>query len=476
MLRQFLKDSFIYSLVNILTTGFGVIMMPIYTKNLSPSEYGVIDLITVFQSFAGILIGLEITQATAKFYGDLKNNEDELKTFISSCINFSLIGATIFFLFCLFFSSSISEWLFNTNAYKNIIIISAATFLLNRFFQIIIVVMKGMGKTKNVAIISLIGSLATLSLSIYYIVNLKTGVVGYFYSGLISSLILFIIVAFQFKKFIQFKLDISVIKKALSFSAPLVFSGLSLVILNYTDRILINKFMNIENVGIYGVAYRISSIMNIVLMGFTTALAPIVYSNYKDINTPKKIIEVFKVFLASILILATFVILFAKKIIITFTSESYNQSVGILPLLILMNIFAAVCYFFPGLYLKSKTKLIAVISLAGGLVNLILNFIFIPICGLAGSAYASALSYFLILFFSIYFSQKKYPIPYVFKEYLIPIFLFILVLLIANLDIISEHLNNFHRAIIFILFCLFFILNKFIDINKIKNELTKYLN
>ena len=76
MLRRFLRDSAIYGLAGILVRSVSLLLVPIYTRILSPTDYGIVDLITLFTAFVGVTVALEIGQSLARYLPDADSNEE----------------------------------------------------------------------------------------------------------------------------------------------------------------------------------------------------------------------------------------------------------------------------------------------------------------------------------------------------------------------------------------------------------------
>ena len=97
MIKEFFKNSFIYTIGTVLTRGIGIILVPIYTRYLSPAEYGIIDLFMILGSIIALTIALEIHQAVVRFYQD---TEDEIKKmqYVSSAFMFSIFIYSLYFL------------------------------------------------------------------------------------------------------------------------------------------------------------------------------------------------------------------------------------------------------------------------------------------------------------------------------------------------------------------------------------------
>ena len=101
MLKSFFKNSVIYTLGHVLSSGIAIFLLPIYTRYLSPAEYGVIDLFIVIAAIVNLTIALEISQGIARYYQEAKN-EKEKRKYTSSAFWFTILVYSLFF-FSLFF-------------------------------------------------------------------------------------------------------------------------------------------------------------------------------------------------------------------------------------------------------------------------------------------------------------------------------------------------------------------------------------
>ena len=110
MLQAFLKNSLIYTLGHVLTSGIAIFLLPIYTRYLSPAEYGVIDLFIVIAAIVNLTIALEISQGIARYYQEAKN-EKEKTEYTSSAFWFTVLSYLLFLFLCLIFSETLTFWL-----------------------------------------------------------------------------------------------------------------------------------------------------------------------------------------------------------------------------------------------------------------------------------------------------------------------------------------------------------------------------
>ena len=92
---KLITSSGIYGIVQILQKSIGLILIPIYTSLLSPSEKGITDVITTIVAFLSIFYSLSINSAVIRFYVDYKNDSKKLKDFWGTCISFVIINSLI---------------------------------------------------------------------------------------------------------------------------------------------------------------------------------------------------------------------------------------------------------------------------------------------------------------------------------------------------------------------------------------------
>ncbi len=98
--------------------------------------------------------------------------------------------------------------------------------------------------------------------------------------------------------------------------------------------------------------------------------------------------------------------------------------------------------FAPGLGIAKKTKIVMFISFLSALINVILNFILIPIYGLEGAAFATLISAFLVFVIRLYASNQHYKIPYVFDKLVISFLISLVVAYILHIGLVEISIIN----------------------------------
>jgi O-antigen/teichoic acid export membrane protein len=263
-------------------------------------------------------------------------------------------------------------------------------------------------------------------------------------------------------------------KYILVFCLPLIPHFLSTQILSRIDRIMIEKMCDISSVAYYSLAYSVSMLMTIVSEAIHNSYIPYTYQCIRD----GKIDKIKKTSTNLILLVAGMnflLILFAPEAIRIFAPKEYLDAVYIIPAVsasvffaFLYNLFANIEYYY------GKTSYVAVASIGAAVINILLNYYFIPKYGYVAAGYTTLISYILYALGHFLFMRRvssKYAGGvkfYSHKSIVIISVLFILFILIII------PLYNFwlirYGLVLIVLILMFYHRNKWIDILKRKNS------
>jgi O-antigen/teichoic acid export membrane protein len=283
------------------------------------------------------------------------------------------------------------------------------------------------------------------------------------------------------KSFYAFRFDFAKLKQMLAFSVPLVPSSVGSLLMLYINRIAINSIMTLADVGIYGLAFRITSIMEIIMMGFRTALIPLIYNNHQKEETPEEIAKIFRYFVAFALIGVLFLSFFSHEIIVILSQPSYYSAANIVAIMAPAYVFSQMYIFTQGWAIAKKTKYFAFINIIGSIIAIGLNFSLIPVLGITGAAWANLITYILIFVASMVLSQHYYYVPHKWMGLLTALISFLgLYGLGTYLVPATGYLLNIAIKLLILLigtsFLIFIRLIEPGDIIKISSQLSRFIN
>jgi len=414
MVKRFFKDSVIYGLSNLLTRGLGFLLIPLYTRVFSPSDYGLVDILVVFASLANITVALEVSQAVARFFTDAETREQKT-AYASTSWWFTLAAYTAFLIVAMAFAEPISLWLLESNEKQNIFRVALGSIWVNGLFYLVQSQLRWELKSMNFALMSLVFTFVSLGTTVFLVLVPRWGVAsvfwGQFIGGIVGTILGFILVRQSYR--LQF--DWTKLRSMLKFSLPLVPSSLGIFVALYIDRIALKELMDLSDVGLFGVGYRVASITGLLMVAFQSSLMPIVYTHYRETNAPLELARIFRYFVAIALLICLVLGLFAPEIIHLITTPDYYAGALVVPLLAPAVLLYNMYIFAPGLAIAKQTGWMAVINIMCAIENTILNFGLIPYWGITGAALSTFISASSLFAAYMIASQRLYHVPHAWK-------------------------------------------------------------
>lgn len=398
-------------------------LIPLYTRVLSPADYGIFDLFIVFMNIVNLTVAFEITQGLARFY-ILEENYDHKVGYSSTAFWFTLFCYLSFLLVSYLFAKPISFFVLGNSNSVFIFKIGIFYIFTNGLLQLVQNQYRWQMMSFNFMINSLLQIILTSLFSLVFIYYLGLKIQGLFLGLLLGSLIPLVRGIFQLKKSFQFRFDKSKLSTLLKHTIPLVPASISVWVISYVDRIMIQHFYGNNEVGIYGIGFRISSAIIVLIVGFQTALTPLIFKFHADPNTPKKIAFLFKSFLLLVFLSCFIFIVFLPNILEILTSPNFFDSRYVIIFMLPSVIFSQLYIFFPGIGLSGKTYLILLINFGGGVLNILLNLLLIPYYSFIGASIATMISQLIVFLSFLLVSQKLYYVPHNWRKILPFTFLF----------------------------------------------------
>jgi O-antigen/teichoic acid export membrane protein len=411
MLKAFLRDSTIYGLLRVLTSGVSLLLLPLYTRVLSPGEYGVVDLVAVLATFITTIFTVEISQGLARSYAAVKSDE-ERSLYASTAFWFAAGSLLGFLLLTVPFASSAAQWVAGGAGHTNAMRLAACAIATQALLTIVLTQLRYALRPWSYAAGSLAFSGTSLAAAFVYVRVLGLGVRGVFLGQLTAGVLALAVALRLAHGEIGFRFDRMKCRELLAFSAPLVFSSLGVFASVYADRFAIRSFLTIEALGVYAVGARLASVVSLAMAAFQMSLSPLVYSHYADPDAPRQFERIFRWFIAGSSLLLFLVGVFAADILRFVTSSAYAGAVQVVFLLALAAVLANLYMFAPGLWIARRTGLIATINVSVAAVSLACNAVVVRMAGIRGVALVACSVALLGFIVQVSLAQRAYKVPY----------------------------------------------------------------
>lgn len=263
--RTLVKNSLIYVFLGFLPLAVNLLLAPVYSKYISPDEYGLVALATIFQGFLVVIISFGLDGAFSRLYFDYHEKDRLVKGLMSTTL-LTIIGGSFFFWVVLYFSGDfvfdyfLNNKLFTYSKYGHIIFFTTFSTVIHSVF------LSYYRNKENVLAYSLVSlsffftSVIGILIGIVYLRaeamgNIAGRAVG---TTLVATILLFI---YFLRNKVQFKMEY--LKSCLNYSLPLIPYLILLMAYNNIDKIMIERYFDLDTLGFYNFAFLVSSVISV---------------------------------------------------------------------------------------------------------------------------------------------------------------------------------------------------------------------
>ena len=400
--KELAKNTIIIFLGKVCTQLISFLLLPLYTSYLLTEEYGLVDLVTTYVTLIVPIITMELEMSVFRYLVDCRKDKNETKKVFSNDFIILLSSLAIFVVLYLVVTCF---WKFD---YRFLILLDIVicTFSGN-FLQIA----RGVGRTLDYAISCIITGVSTILLNILLIVVFRLGAFGMITSIAIANGLgaLYLFIRLKMWQYIDFrKKDKKLIKEMYQYSIPLVPNGISWWIVNVSDRTIITAIIGTAANGIYAVSNKfptiLSSLLGIFNLSWSESAALHIDSPDRDeffSDISNTVTKLFTCLGVGMIACMPFVFPFL-------VNKSYNDAYYYIPILVLGAVFNVVVCLYNAVYIAKKmTKQVALTSIIGAVINIVVNIGLIHFIGLYAAAISTAVAYFVMMVYR-HIDLKKY--------------------------------------------------------------------
>lgn len=479
-IKNFSKDAIAYGLGKGIKKFLGFLLLPFYTRALTPADYGILDTLGTFVFFIAVFFNLGLDSASGFYYFQPKEEKEKGKILFTVFILrlVTVIPAVLL----AFFSSNISELLFKTDEYTNVVLITCLLLPLNVITSEQELIYRFNRKPWKYNLLTILKALVNIGAGVALVVNFKWGVLGAQLASFVSSLVVIIFSFFLYtRNKYTYNFSFTWARKMLKYGFPLVLAGIAVWVYSVSDRYFLLYYQTLTDIGYYSIGSTFSQPLGLINTAVQMSWGVLFYEIYNNEDAEKAesknaITVLVKYYVILGCIISLFLSVFAFEIVDLVTTPAYLPGIIVIPLLLFSAIIAQVIEIIGvGITLSEKTIYFTYILIASALVNFGLNFLFVPLLSYYGASITTIIAYTVNLILTYKIAQRYFPAKYnVFSL----IFLFVLFLIPATLIPLFEIKNIFVfpiylKVIIFFLCLALPFIFGFINLNQIKSLIKK---
>lgn len=396
------KASIWFTVCNVIQKGISMLTVPIFTRLMTPEQYGVYS---VYQSWYAIISVFATLNLFSGVYNvGLEKFSKDRNEFTLSLQNLcTLLTIILFFIYLIaekFWNKILGlDSIYIYAMFLELLFVPAFSFWSARErFEY---------KYKGLIICALILGLGSPLLGILTVISTSYKAEARVFSFVFVQVCVGIVFNIINTKKVKNKiLSIKYWRYAFTFNLPLLPHYLSQIILGQSDRVMINYICGAAKAAIYSVAYNISLLMELITNAINSSLIPYTYNSLKrkEYKSLAKTINGVLMFIGGGSIVVS---LFGPELIRIFAPQSYYEAIWIIPpvsasvyFIFLYPLFGNIEFYY------EEKKYVSIASVGGGILNILLNWIFIPIFGYIAAGYTTLFCYIVYSLAHYFFMNK----------------------------------------------------------------------
>lgn len=410
--KKLLGKGGVFLLANVFNSAIPFLLLPILTRVLSPDDYGIVAMFTVFLSFTNTFVGLSVHGAINVQYFKLELNR--FSEYVTNCLILLVFSALLVFIVIALVGSYFENLVGLPYKWMLIAVVTS-------FFQFLITIRLSIwvvsGSAKEYAAMQVSQTFINGSLSLFFIFC-----IGLFWEGRLLGQVIAIIIfgAISFALILNSGYLVkpknirSDIKNALIFGVPLIPHAVGGLLMVSTDRLMLSSMVDVAAVGVYMVGMQLGQVMAIVADAFNKVYAPWVMRSLSNDNLNKnKLVKNSYLMMIALLISGIVFGLAATAGLPYLVGEQFNLARSVIFYMCLGNVFTALYYIVTNyIFYAEKTKLLAAVTFSMALLNFPITYLLVRNHGLEGAALAFLFIQIMFFLATWVLSNKVYPMPW----------------------------------------------------------------
>lgn len=420
--RRLGHDALLYGIGMILRRAATFIMLPLYTRMLTPADYGLLQMLDMTLDVVAIIVSAGTTAGVMRFYFKATTEQARRELLASAAIlllGLNLVGSLLMALA----AGPIHQRMLGGAGEPFYVVIAAANFTLGELLTVPLLLMQVQGRAGLHSATTLSKLIVQLALNVIFLVVMRWGPLGILVSTLVTNLLVGgVALGWMFRQ-TGLRMSRAALHDLRRFGVPYQFATAATFILQFGDRFFLEASHGLAAVGLYGFAYQFGFLLD--QLGntpFTKAWLP---RRFAHAQAPREIRErednrdavTLSLLLTTMALGMT---LFVRPALHIIAGPAFRDAAGIVPLVaaaFLVQGWTNVVHF--GIDAAERTKLATYILWASAVLVVALYAVLIPPFGVFGAAFATLAS-FLVRFVLFYvFARRVWPMRYAWRPHLL---------------------------------------------------------
>ena len=407
------KHSAVYSLGTFMQRIVALLLLPVYTRFLTPYDYGIKELVGLSADVIGILLASAISGAFYRFYFQYDASNDRNEVFSTAILTIGGIGLLALIPLSLSAKTMAAAVLDDPELY-HFFLIAFISLWFQSLNNISYNYLKANKQSIKFISLSFAKMIIAITLNIYFVCFLQIGIIGILISNLITVVIMSLCLSFPLFFRVGAHFSKTKVMEMLRYGLPLIPAQFGAFVVHLSDRFFIKEYCSIADAGLYSLGYRFGTLPGQFISDpFNQIFQPRRLEVYKQENSEYIFGRIFTYFLFLMLFAGLMIAVLTQEVLMVMADKQFWSAYRVVPLIVLATtIFSFHYHLDIGIIIAKKTKYFAYINFSNGVVVLVLNFLLIPKYGVFGAAWATIFAFIYKAAITYYFSSKFYKIHF----------------------------------------------------------------
>lgn len=413
-----IQNSLLYILPSIVNGFLPILTLPIFTRVLTIRDYGVYALAEIYAIFVSGIVNFGLT---ASYERNFFQYTDKDKSFelLYSILTFVLAVFSAALLATYILKAHIAKIFIGSAEYSSLLFWVFISRIIVSFKQYFLIYFKNTEKAKDFVVYTLDETFIAIVLSLFFVVYLKSGIIGMAWGQCIASVVILSFLIKRFLKLLPFCFGWEVLRDALKISLPLtprIFLG---VISTQLNKYILNLLSTLGGVGVFSIAQKIGNATFVFMTAIQNVFNPQVYKKMfsAELSAGRQIGEYLTPFAYFSIFICLFVSLFSEEAVRLLTGPSFYAAA---PIVSILSMYYGFLFFgkISGIQLifKKKTLLTSVITILDIAISVAIAIPFIRRFGVTGAAWATFLGSIITGSITFFISQHYFHIQWEAKK------------------------------------------------------------
>jgi len=408
-LRRLATTGAAYTASSVISKLIAVALLPLYTQYLTPSDYGMAEVLLTGVIAASIVIRLGIIEALLRFYYQRDEDPDRV---VSTSFASLLWTTTAGLALALPFAGPLSEAMLG-HSDPELMRIAIFGLWIFTMFEFLLALFRLDERAKAFLIFTVSNVLVTIPATVWLVVVEEEGARGLLLGQFATGAVFLAGLLVAQRRRLALVPDFPLLRRMLRFGLPTMPAELSLYSLNFIDRLLILRLASAADAGLYALSVKFAQAVNVLVKGFQLAWPPLAYSIEDDDEARRAYAVIVTWFVAVCTFFVAGLWLFSRWIVRALAAPEFfdsYQTIGLVSTGVMLYALYLVLVVVLGR--TGRTEFNYPATGAGTLVNIGLNLVLIPAWGIVGAGVSLVASYAVVLVLMYVFTQRLFSVPY----------------------------------------------------------------